>query len=314
MADHQPAPTVVNVEGETPLMLEDVDRHALEPGFLRGIAKKRRRRQIVGWVGIALVALVLLSTVFGPMFLDTDPNLTALDRRLLPPLSTVDGTTYLLGTDSVGRDMLARVLYGGRASLGVVAMALAFGATLGLVLGIVSGYYGGWLDNIVMRLVDTQLALPTLIAAMFVAALLGTGYFNTALTLGIAGWPSYARLVRGEVLKVREEDYVAASTALGSTDLRLLFSHIAPNILSSFVVVASLEVGKIILQESSLSFLGFGMQPPNPSWGSMIRQGNQFLSNAWWMSAVPGVAIVLTTLGFNLMGDWLRDRLDPQAD
>ena len=268
----------------------------------------------LGFLGLFLVGITVVATVFGPIIVDIDPNQMSLPERLLPPMTQGPEHFHVLGTDALGRDVLARALNGARASMGVVLAALALGASIGVSLGAIAGFYGGWRDNVVMRLVDSQLALPTLISAMFVAAVLGTGYWNTALTLGVTTWPIYARLIRAEVLKIRREDFIEAAIGIGATDRRLLFGHVAPNLVSSFVVVASLELGRTVLVESSLSFLGFGMQPPDASWGSMIRQGQIYIFDAPWLSVVPGVFIMLTVLGLNLVGDWLRDVLDPHHE
>lgn len=297
---------------------EIVDRQAVvddgAPDVVHAPTRRFRRawrRHKLGFVGCFLVGLVGFAAIFGPMLYGVDPNAQSLPNRLVPPFE--QGTTiyHLLGTDNLGRDMLARVLVGARASLGVVLVALLIGAGIGMTAGTLAGFYGGWFDNIVMRLVDAQLAIPVLVSAMVVASLLGTGFFNTALTLGIASWPIYARLVRADSLAIRKEDYIEAGVALGSTDRRLLVSHVLRNLISALCVVASLELGRMILIESSLSFLGLGMQPPNASWGSMIRTGQGYVFTAWWLSAVPGVFIMVTVLGLNLMGDWLRDVLDP---
>ena len=280
---------------------------------VRNRYRRMWRRHGIGSIGLVLVAVIVLSSLIGPFLLGIDPNAQNLQARLLPPFSEVDGVTAWFGTDALGRDLLARVMVGGRASLSVVVLALILGASIGTLLGMLSGFWGGLADGVIMRAVDAFLALPTIVLAMLVAATLGTGFTNTAITLGIAGWAVYARLIRAEVLKVREEDFIDAATALGGSDRRLLFRHIAPNITSSLFVVASLELGAMVLTESSLSFLGFGMQPPDASWGSMIRQGQPYVQTAWWLSAVPGVFIAVIVLGMNLVGDWLRDLLDPRT-
>jgi peptide/nickel transport system permease protein len=269
------------------------------------------RRHKLGVMGGSFVGLIVLAAIFGPILLNIDPNEQSLGSRLLPPFTQGDDLYHVFGTDNLGRDMLARVLIGARASVGVVLAALLLGATLGMLLGILAGFYGGWVDTFIMRLVDAQLSVPTLISAMFVAALLGTGFWNTAITLGVASWPLYARLMRAEALKIRQTDYIEAGVAQGSTDRRLLGSHVLPNLISAMCVVASLELGVMVLIESSLSFIGLGMQPPDASWGSMIRAGQSYIFTAWWLSAVPGFFIMLTVLGLNLMGDWLRDIFDP---
>ena len=290
-----------------------IDPPRVTQPVVRNRYRRMWRRHGIGSIGLVLVAVVVLSSVLGPFLLGIDPNVQNLQARLLPPFSEVDGATAWFGTDALGRDLLARVMIGGRASLSVVLLALILGASIGTLLGMLSGFWGGWADGVIMRGVDAFLALPTIVLAMLVAATLGTGFTNTAITLGIAGWAVYARLIRAEVLKVREEDFIDAATALGGTDRRLLFRHIAPNITSSLFVVASLELGAMVLTESSLSFLGFGMQPPDASWGSMIRQGQAYVQTAWWLSAVPGVFIAVIVLGLNLVGDWLRDLLDPRT-
>lgn len=276
--------------------------------------KRGWRKHQLGVLGLILVGLVVLGSLIGPLLLNIDPNKTDLLGRLTAPGGEVDGRTVWLGTDALGRDQLARVLIGGRASLSVVALGLLIGGGVGTVLGMIAGFRGGWVDTLIMRLVDSFLALPTLVLAMLVAATLGGGFFNTAITLGIAGWAVYARLIRAEVLKIREEEYMGAAIALGGSDKRILMRHIAPNILSSLLVVASLELGGMILTESSLSYLGFGMQPPDASWGSMIRQGQAYVQSAWWLATVPGVFIAVMVLGLNLVGDWLRDILDPRSN
>lgn len=269
------------------------------------------KRHKLGIIGCTLVGIILLLAIFGPMLYGVSPNAQSLSSRLLPPLTEGPERFHLLGTDNLGRDTLARIFAGARASMGVVFIALVLGAGLGMSLGTLAGFYGGKVDTIIMRLVDAQLSVPILVSAMFVAALLGTGFFNTAVSLGVASWPIYARLIRADAMKIRGEDYIEAGVALGATDKRLLGGHVVPNLISAICVVASLELGRMILIESSLSFLGLGMQPPQASWGSMIRAGQTYVFTAWWLSAVPGVFIMLAVLGLNLMGDWLRDILDP---
>lgn len=276
--------------------------------------RRTLKRHRLGIIGGVMVVVITLAGIFGPMLLGTDPNQQDLENRLLAPFSSSGGTYHLLGTDNLGRDMLVRVLYGARASLGVVLASLVLGGVIGFTLGILSGFYGGWIDTIVMRLVDAQLSVPVLISAMFVAAVLGTGFWNTALTLGITSWPLYARLVRADALKIREADYIEAGVGLGATDRRLLGRHVFPNLISTMCVVASLELGVMVLLESALSFIGLGMQPPDASWGAMIKAGQSYIFDGWWLSAVPGVFIMATVLGLNLLGDWLRDLTDPHLD
>jgi peptide/nickel transport system permease protein len=270
------------------------------------------RRHKLGIIGLTMVAFIAITAVFGPIVLGIDPNHQSLTTRLLPLLSQGPDVFHLFGTDALGRDVLARVLAGSRASLGVVIAGLVLGAVIGILLGLLAGFYGKWVDNVVMRLVDAQLALPTLISAMFVAAVLGGGYWNTAITLGVTSWPLYARLIRAEVLRVREEDFTSAAVALGARDSRLLLRHIVPNLVGTISVVASLELGSLILTESSLSYLGFGLQPPDASWGSMISDGQAYVFTNPSLAIIPGLFIMISVLGLNFVGDWLRDVLGRQ--
>lgn len=298
-------------------MLSDDVAPAAEADVTHPPTRRLRRswkRHKLGVVGGAFVGFIALAAIFGPVLLGIDPNQQSLTSRLLPPFTQGEDFYHVFGTDNLGRDMFARVLIGARASMGVVLAALVLGATLGMLLGILAGYYGGWVDTVVMRLVDAQLSVPILVSAMFVAALLGTGFWNTALTLGVASWPLYARLMRADALKIRKADYIEAGFGLGATDRRLLRSHVLPNLISSMCVVASLELGVMVLVESALSFIGLGMQPPDASWGSMIRAGQGYVFTAWWLSAIPGVFIMLAVLGLNLLGDWLRDIFDPYME
>ncbi|TDC52760.1 ABC transporter permease [Jiangella ureilytica] len=295
----------------------------LEPvvpiGELEPATGRRRRRSLrghtTGIIGTVIVVGMALAAIVGPWLLGIDPNAQELSDRLLPPWSqSGDGSTlHILGTDDLGRDVLARVLEGGRASLSVVALGVVVGCSLGMTVGITSGFRGGRLDIVLMRVVDAQLAIPLLISALLVATILGTGFMNTAVALGIASWAVYARLIRAETLKLRGLDFFEATVALGSSDRRLVFRHLIPNLISTVFVVASLEMGGLVVTESSLSYLGLGMQPPDASWGSMIRSAQPLITTAWWLAAIPGTAVMLVVLGFNLMGDWLRDVLDPQS-
>lgn len=291
--------------------------HARRPWLWRRRRPSRStsaaRQRWLGISGAIIVVLIVILAAVGPALIGINPNQQSLSDRLLAPNSTGSaGTLHLLGTDALGRDVLARLAAGARASMGVVVVALLLGAGIGVVLGVLAGFYGKWVDAVIMRAVDVQLSIPTLLAAMFVAALLGGGFWNTALTLGLTSWPIYARLVRADVLVLRHSDFIKAGVVLGATDRWLMLKHVLPNLLGSLCVVASLELGSMVLTESSLSFIGLGMQPPNASWGSMINEGQAYIHDAWWLSVVPGVLIMFTVLAFNLLGDWLRDVLDPR--
>jgi peptide/nickel transport system permease protein len=257
----------------------------------------------------------VVASLIGPLFLNIDPNAQLLTQRLLLPLSySNSGVFHWLGTDELGRDVLARLFAGGRASLSVVAAGVLLGCFIGMTVGVLAGFYGGRLDLVLMRMVDAHLAVPLIISALVVATALGTGFLNTALALGIASWALYARLIRAETLKLREESFFDAGIALGASNFRLMTRHLLPNLLGTVFIVASLEMGGLVVTESSLSYLGMGMQPPDASWGQMIRSAQAVIFSNGWLAAIPGVAIMMTVLGLNLMGDWLRDILDPHRD
>jgi peptide/nickel transport system permease protein len=289
------------------------DQAAADAAAAKRIRKAKHRRHRLGVIGLIIVVAMALFAVAGPWIIGRDPNQINLGARLLPFWTVHDGQLHVFGTDSLGRDVLARLAIGARASMGVVLAALFVGGGIGCVLGILAGFYGGWRDNVIMRLVDAQLSLPGLVFAMIIAAVLGVGFRNTVLALGFATWPIYARLLRAEVMRVRKQEYVEAAQTFGVSTWRLMFVYIIPNVIGVLAVVGTLELGRMILVESSLSFVGLGMQPPDASWGSMIRQGQDYIYNAWWIPTLPGVFIMVTVLGMNLMGDWLRDILDPKT-
>jgi peptide/nickel transport system permease protein len=274
-----------------------------------GLARAARRwRRLAGTIGVLVVGTLTLIALVGPALAPFDPTEQALDRMLQPP-----GRGHLLGTDDLGRDILSRLLYGARVSLGVgvAAVGLAFG--LGGVLGLVAGYRGGWFDEILMRVLDGLLAFPAIVLALAITAVLGPSLGHAMIAIAIVGIPGFARLARGQVLTLRSREFVEAARALGARDVRLLARHIVPGMLAPVVVHASLRLAFAIVTEASLSFLGLGTQPPTPSWGAMLNAGREYLEMAPWMSLAPGAAIFLTTLGFNFLGDAIRDALDPTA-
>ncbi len=266
----------------------------------------------------ALLSLIVLMTVvlaglFAPLVSPHNPTDQQAARRLMPPAWAEHGSQeYPLGTDQLGRDILSRMIYGARISLLVGVAAVLVSGVVGVALGLISGYYGRWLDSLIMRLADIQLGVPTLILALAVVAVLGPGLRNVILVLGLTGWVTYGRLVRGEVLSIRQSEYVTSARALGSTDGHIIWRHVLPNIMPSIIVVATFEFARMIINEASLSFLGLGVTPPTPTWGGMIADGRTYIYNAWWVSTMPGIAIVLTVLAANVFGDWVRDVLDPQ--
>ncbi|HEV2281773.1 MAG TPA: ABC transporter permease [bacterium] len=274
---------------------------------------RRLLRSPSGAVGAALLA-VLLAAGFGASFVTPySPAAQNLSLTVYPPsLAPVRGTIHLLGTDQLGRDILSRLLVGLRISLLVALAVVPLSMLLGLTVGMVTGYRGGWLDVALMRLVDAQLSIPTLLLAVAVVAVLGTGLAQIVAVLVIAGWPGYARVVRAEVLALREREFAAAARAVGASDVRILAQHVLPNVFPTVLVLGTLHLPVVIIFEAALSFLGLGIQPPTPSLGQMIGQAQDLVWQAWWMPTIPGVAITLVVLAFNLLGDRMRDVLDPR--
>ena len=264
-------------------------------------------------LGFTLVAVFLAVAVVGPLVEPHDPLAQDVARRLRPPgyLDPRAGP-FWLGTDGLGRDILARLIEGARVALLVGAGGAAMSAVLGTTLGLTAGYAGGWWDGLIMRIVDVFQALPFTVLAIAVAATLGPSLRNVILVLAISSWVNYARIVRGETLTQRNGEIVVAARVVGATDVRILLRHILPQVAASIIVLSSLLVGSMILFEATLSFLGLGVQPPTPSWGNMVLDGIEPIRVAWWVSFFPGLAILLTVMGINLAGDWLRDALDPR--
>ena len=268
------------------------------------------------WPVLALVILLAtaIAAAFGPALAPFDPNRQNLILRLADPMSSgPDGSVFWLGSDVLGRDVLTRLLYGARVSLLVGIAAIAVGGTIGIVAGLLSGYFGGWVDDVIMRLGDIQLAFPFILLAIMFLVVLGSGIWNLILVLGVGQWVTYARIVRADTLSLREKEFVEAARALGDSTTSIIFRTILPNILAPLTVIASFNVASVILSEAALSFLGLGVPPSVPTWGSMLAESRDTLvANKWWLAVFPGVAIVLTVLSFNILGDWLRDFLDPR--
>ncbi|HEU5320659.1 MAG TPA: ABC transporter permease [Methylomirabilota bacterium] len=260
------------------------------------------------WMGVGLTLAVVLGAAAAPWLAPDDPLRADFGRGLRPPATP----GHPLGTDQLGRDLLARVLYGARLALFIGVCTVAVTAVVGGGLGLVAGFVERWPSAVLMRVADVQLSFPFILLAMTINAIVGLGLRNVVLSLSAAGWVVYARVVRGEVLSVKQRDYVQAAAALGVGRARLLFRHVLPNVAPSVVVVASLQFSQFIVAEAAISFLGFGVQPPTPAWGSMLSESRDFLYVAWWLAAFPGAALALTALGVNLLGDWLRDTLDPK--
>lgn len=281
---------------------------------LRGHQVLRRLLRVrTGMLGAALLAVVLLAAVGAPFLAPYPENAQSLANRLKPPLWLEGGSSaYVLGTDPLGRDVLSRVIWAARTSLGIAGASVLLALVFGVVVGLLSGYYGGWFDGLMMRLADIQLSFPYLLLAIAVMALLQPSLTNLIIVLALRSWVVYARTVRGSVLVVKEREFVEAAVALGASDLRILFRHLAPNVIAPIIVISSFQLAELIIAESSLSFLGLGVQPPTPSWGGMLSQGREYLTTAWWLGVFPGLAIIITVLGTNLFGDGLRDALDPR--
>ena len=259
-----------------------------------------------------MLLLIIAVSVLAPWVAPHDPLAVDIRHRLAPPAWMSGGTAdHLLGTDQVGRDLLSRMIYGGRVSLVVGVASVLLSASIGVLLGLAAGYFRGNTDWTIMTVINVMLTFPFVLLALAVISVLGPSLFNMVIVLGVAGWPIYARVVRAETLALGERDFVVAGRALGMSHLRLIFRQIAPNLMSVIVVIATLQVAQVIVLESFLSFLGLGVQPPTPAWGNMLGEGRLYMLNSWWIATFPGLAIFLTTLTLNLMGNALRDWLDP---
>ena len=259
-------------------------------------------------LGLALTLGVIAAALAAPWLAPVDPLTTDFASGLRPPGSP----GHPLGTDQLGRDLLARVLFGARLALFIGACTVVVTTVVGGVLGLIAGFIERWPSTLIMRLADVQLSFPFILLALTINAIVGLGLRNIILSLSAAGWVVYARVVRGEVLSVKQREYVQAAAALGVGRMRLLFRHVLPNVAPSIIVVASLQFSQFVVAEAAISFLGFGVQPPTPAWGSMLSESRDFLYVAWWLAAFPGAALAVTALGVNLVGDWLRDSLDPK--
>ncbi|MEO3387076.1 ABC transporter permease [Mesorhizobium sp. CAU 1741] len=265
-------------------------------------------------VRVALILLLLFVVValLGPFIAPHDPLAGSLRARLLPPAWQEGGDwAYLLGTDRLGRDVLSRIIAGARISLTVCVIVIAIAGTIGTLIGTIAGYFGGWTDRMLMRLVDLALSFPVILLALLIGAISGPSFANIVIVISLVLWSQYARMARGETLKIRNEDYVDLARTSGLSDMRIITRHILPNIAPPLIVIATLQVGIVIVLEASLSFLGVGVPPPNPSWGSMVADGRSYIVTAWWLCMLPGLAILLTVMSINIVGDALADRINP---
>jgi peptide/nickel transport system permease protein len=274
------------------------------------IWQKLRRYPLIPGV---IIFIFIFLAIFGEALAPYPPNGVSLRERFLPPAWQSGGKTdHLLGTDNLGRDMLSRIMAGARVSSIVALLAITLGGFVGAALGIISGYYGKRVDAIVMRAVDATLAFPIILLAILLCMILGPSLQNVVISLGIVLWARFARVIRGEVLSLKERDFVALARVAGSSDLRIMARHIFPNIWNTLLVMLTLQVGWVIIVEASLSFLGAGIPGPSPVWGSMISKGREYITTAWWIPFLPGLGVSLVCLSFNMFGDWLREVLDPK--
>lgn len=268
---------------------------------------RRARRSVGIVVGLCILLLMIFLALAAPLITSHDPILIVSTDRLKPP-----GAEFIFGTDNFGRDVFTRILYGGRISLQVGLVSVTLASIVGTLLGLLAGFYGRWVDALIMRAIDVMLTFPSILLALAIVAILGRSLGNVMLAVGIATIPTYTRVVRGSTLSVREMDYIAAAHVVGCPPGRIMFLHILPNVLAPIIVLTTTGIAGAIIAGAALSFLGLGVQPPTPEWGIMLSEGRQFLRTAWWVTTFPGLAIMLTVMAINLLGDGLRDVLDPR--
>jgi peptide/nickel transport system permease protein len=289
----------------------------------RGLTRATKvGRQLMFWIPAVIMSLMVFMAIFADLawmglpnvsIAPHDPNAQVMKDRYLPPSFMPGGDSkYFFGTDKLGRDIFSRVIYGARVSLSVSLCAIFITALIGTLLGISAGYFGGRIEAFIMRIVDMALSFPGLLLALLLCVAVGPGFWTVVFALSILGWAGYARMVRGEAMRIRQSDFVSQARISGSSGWRIMIKHIFPNVINTLIVIMTLQVGMMILAESSLSYLGLGITAPTPSWGSMVADGRSVLEKAWWISVFPGICIGLVVLSGNFLGDWIRDRLDPR--
>jgi peptide/nickel transport system permease protein len=277
------------------------------------VRRPRRRLRVGVWPFVVIFALFVVIAVTAPWIAPYDPNAQNLFGRLKAPGTTVRNVFYLLGSDELGRDLLSRILYGARISLAAAVLSVCLSSVVGSVLGMAAGYFRGWPETVIMRIVDIFLSVPAILLAIITVAVLGPGFLNVVIVLALTRWPRYARVAYGQTLSVANMPYVRIAHFMGAGIGRILFLHILPNIIGPLTVVATLEFGLMVLFEAGLSFLGLGVQPPTASWGAMLSVGRNYVATAFWIATFPGLCLFLLILSVNLIGDALRDRLDPKS-
>lgn len=264
-------------------------------------------------IPLLLVSVFLVTALLADLIAVHSPTEVVLPQRLIPPMGLEGGSwDHPLGTDALGRDILTRIIYGARTSLVVAFLTIVVAGCVGAALGIAAGYFGGWFDSVVGRVIDLSLAFPVILLAILLVMVLGPNTTNLVLAVSLVLWARFARVIRGEVLQVVTNEYIALARISGASNLRIMYRHVLPNVTPTLIVILTFQVGWIIIVEATLSFLGAGVPPPTPAWGSMVADGRNWVTTAWWVSAFPGAAITLVVLAFNLLGDWLRDALDPR--
>jgi peptide/nickel transport system permease protein len=277
------------------------------------VRKKYDTLKLTFLLPVLVFVLLIITAIFAPLIAPHSPTSGELMDRLLPPAFVAGGNPdYLLGTDGLGRDILSRIIYGSRISLSVSLLVIAITAAVGTIIGIIAGFLGGRVDALLMRITDVALAFPGILIAMLLATALGPSFKTVVIAMSILGWAGYSRLIRGETLKLRETDFIAQARVNGCSPARIMLRHIFPNVINPLIVIMTLAVGMMILLEAGLSYLGVGIPPPAPSWGSMVSDGRNLIDKAWWISFFPGLAIGLVVLSGNFLGDWLRDKMDPR--
>ncbi|MDB5042935.1 MAG: peptide transporter permease [Candidatus Eremiobacteraeota bacterium] len=280
----------------------------------RTVALRRLARDPGAVAGAVVVLIVAVCAIFAPLIARTDPNLQNLSSTLVPPMWIAGGSgAHPLGTDNLGRDLLARIIWGSRVSAIVGICVVAIGGSIGVTAGLLAGYRRGWVDALIARITDVQLAFPLVLLAVAIVAVVGPGLWTVIAAIGLTSWVQYVRVVRAETLSLREREFIAAAQAAGATSSRIVTRHLLPNVTSVAIVLGTFEIARAVVFESSLSFLGLGVPPTTPSWGGMLADGRQYLDTAWWVALFPGLAIMIAVMGINLLGDGLRDALDPSA-